>query len=84
MTTSLLTKLSVAAAATMLTFSPALAHKSGSHNHGHGYYQSYGKSAYSNYKKRKHARHYHRYHRFHAHRHLKPKFYFGWTYGRGW
>lgn len=78
---SLLAKLSIAAAATMLTLSPALAHGSHSH-HRHGYHQSYGKSTYHSHGKRKHARHFHR-HRHHSYhrRHVKPRFYNAWRYG---
>jgi|JRYH01.1.fsa_nt_gb hypothetical protein len=78
MTTSLLTKLSIAAAATMLTFSaPALA--GSKHHHNHGYHHSHGKSGYHSYQKRKHARQHHR-RGYHAHRHWKPRFYWNYAY----
>ncbi len=83
MTFSTLTKLSLAAAAaTMLTLSPALAHGKPSH-HGHGYHHSHGKSHYG---KHKYGRHYHKPRRHAHHRHWKPRFYNAWRYGyrRGW
>ena len=85
MTTSLLAKLSIVAAATMLTFSPALADRSSKHAHGYSHNHSHG---YNSYKKRKHARqvHRHRHHRYHAHRRSKPRLYWNYAYRpyRGW
>ncbi|MCC7252541.1 hypothetical protein [Hyphomicrobium sp.] len=87
MKSSLLTKLTLAAAATMITLTPALADWRGKSNHSHGYHHSYGKHTYHDYKKRKHAqRHFHN-HRHFGHRHWKPRFY-AWRHGynpyRGW
>ena len=65
MTSSLLTKLGLAAAATMITLSPALADWRGKPQHSYGYQHNHGKGAYSDYRKRKHAQK-----RFHHHRHF--------------
>jgi hypothetical protein len=87
MTSSILTKLALAAAATMITLSPALADWRGKPQHSYGYQQHYGKGSYYNYKKRKHAREYSHNHRHYGHRHWKPRFH-AWKYGyrpyRGW
>lgn len=83
MKTSLITKLSIAAAATMLTFSPALADRGGKH-HGHGYNSGYSHNHGGHYKKNKYRRHYGHHHHRRYHRHWKPRFY-GWnSYRRGW
>lgn len=82
---STLTKLSIAAAAaTMLTLSPALAHGKHSH-HSHGYH-GHGHSYHG---KHKHARHYKRHRHYgQSRRHWKPRFYNSWRYSyrphRGW
>lgn len=83
MTISLLTKLSIAAAATMLTFSsPALADRGGKH-HGHGYHQHHH-HGHGHYKKYRYKRHYGHHHNRRWHRHWKPRYY-GWnSYRRGW
>ncbi len=91
MTISLFTKLSIAAAATMITFSPALADWRGKPHNNYGYQQHYGEGSYHNYKKRRHARehfhHHHGHYGHYGHRHWKPRFY-AWRYGynpyRGW
>lgn len=87
MTSSLFTKLTIAAAATMITLSPALADWRGKPQNSYGYQQNYGKGAYFDYKKRKHAREHFHNHRHYGHRHWKPRFY-AWKYGyrpyRGW
>jgi hypothetical protein len=73
MTRSLLTKLSIAAAATMLTLSPALA---GSGYNSHGY--SHGK--YSKYDYKRHNHFHGKRPWYRTHRHWKPRFY-AWKYG---
>lgn len=84
MKTSLLAKVSIAAAAAMLTFSPALAGPK-HHGHGHGYHHSYG-DGHHHYKKHRHVRRGHGHHHHRWHRHWKPRFY-GWNTHRsyrGW
>lgn len=87
MTFSTFTKLSLAAAAaTMLTLSPALAHGSRSH-HGHGYHGNSYHHGHGYHGKHKYARHGKRHRHYgHGHRHWKPRFYNAWRYGnrRGW
>lgn len=87
MKTSLKTLLSlaaVAAAASMMTLTPAAAHSPGK-SYSHGYSHSHGKSAYWKYQKRKQARHFHGSHRHHA---VRPwwKRSYAWKYRshRGW
>lgn len=77
MKTSLVTKLSIAVAATMLTLSPALAHGKPSH-HGHGYSHGHSKYAHG---KHKHARKFHKPRRHVHHRRWKPRFHNAWRYG---
>ncbi len=72
MTSSILTKLSLAVVATMITLSPALADK---RHHSHGYSQQ---GAYYKYQKRKQVQKFYG-HRHHAHRSWKPRFY-SWKY----
>lgn len=78
MKTSVVTKLSIAVAATMLTLTPALAHgKSSSSKHGYGYSHSYSKKAYG---KPKFSRHYKKPRR-HAHRrHWRSRYLNPWRY----
>ena len=89
MNISTLTKLSLAAAAaTMLTLSPALAHGSRGH-HGHGYHggHSYNHGHGYHHGKHRYGRHYKRHRHYgHGHRHWKPRFHNAWRYGNrhGW
>lgn len=76
MKTSLVTKLSIAVAATMLTLTPALAHSKWSSSK-HGYNHSYSKKAYG---KSKYGRHYHKRRRHVHHRHWRPRYLNPWRY----
>jgi ABC-type Zn2+ transport system substrate-binding protein/surface adhesin len=78
MTNALLTKVAIAAAATMLTLTPALADRN-DHRHNnksHHVERSHGDNHYGNYRSKRHA-HGHRHH----HRPYWMKRFYGWNYG---
>lgn len=78
MTTSLFAKLTIAAAATMITLTPALADRNDHRHNDRSHYteRSHQHYGYNHYGYNRHA-----YGRRHfGHRHWKPRFY-GWNYG---
>lgn len=82
MKTSLITKLSLAVAATMLTLTPALAHGTSKYGYKNGYNYSQSKHSYG---KRKHARKFHKRRRHAQHRRWNRRFFNSWRYApRRW
>jgi hypothetical protein len=76
MTNALLTKVAIAAAATMLTLTPALADRNDHRYNGKSHHaeRSHGDNQYGNYRSKRYA---------HGHRHNRHwmKRFYGWNYG---